>query len=774
MACWEKLRADMISRTDLYIEKLIAKMNLDDAQRVEVERELRAHLDEAVQSGAAAGLTEQQAEEEALLRFGQPSVLARQFGAVHGTGWLVFERLAAALLMYWALGRLVLPDSTPLWVKPCLQTVVAVVYFCAVVWNKVEVNGVLRVRRFLRPTVVIPFESIKSVSFPSGHVAGHRLVRIGHASGHTTVSSRLPNFRCAALAIDALAPHALPPGVESLTTKLRLQVRREGLLFRWAFTGLWVTVLACYVAGLPALWNMQGIPLLFALGGVAALAVISAQASQHVDRARRVTSSLLIVAWFAYVGWFMMSFAFWGEPQRRWVVIVFPVMVVLPILQLWWRWRRRDLLLTCVATLAGTYAMHSVIARSWPAAPARVVARTVLMNADVLSGDSPAYVGLGINREKSREGSAISYDLFRASLSGHSATSSLAPLPPGEWAFLGSLTSNTLLLATEHPTGSSTDETVSELYVTSATGDVRRLFQLPAQCALGVTTCLGLPFLSPNKSYVLTPVTSATQGLGGKPDRHWAIGITDMKSRALRRFDRFRADKAWRWLDDERLLAIDTRVESAHLDSGTTRTYEHEVWVLNARTGEVELQRRFVLGDGTRTFATWNSSRYANADDCIADLETGALTPIPLNASEKSHWQAATGTLACVTRDRDGQRLLVFDPRGLKAFSPLPATAKVDLVAVSPDGNRVLVIYQERPDLLLSSSSVALFDTSTGKLRVVERLPFFPSFLNIVVAGMPKSALQWTPDGEAIYPVFTIIRKGAKPAAGHELHVTGR
>ena len=47
---------------DLYVEKLLAKMVVDDDQRTAIEREIRSHLEEAAGAAEAKGLTRDQAE----------------------------------------------------------------------------------------------------------------------------------------------------------------------------------------------------------------------------------------------------------------------------------------------------------------------------------------------------------------------------------------------------------------------------------------------------------------------------------------------------------------------------------------------------------------------------------------------------------------------------------------------------------------------------------------------------------------------------------------
>jgi hypothetical protein len=133
----------MSAKLDLYIEKLVEKMNLDEVQRVEVEKEIRGHLDEAISKGIRAGLSEEEAEKEALLAFGEPSFLGRQFGIVSGYGWWVFEICASSLVTAAFAVWTAVTFNVPFYLAVIIGVFAFVMSVISQLRLRVEVNGTL-------------------------------------------------------------------------------------------------------------------------------------------------------------------------------------------------------------------------------------------------------------------------------------------------------------------------------------------------------------------------------------------------------------------------------------------------------------------------------------------------------------------------------------------------------------------------------------------------------------------------------------------------------
>ncbi|MEW6737957.1 MAG: permease prefix domain 1-containing protein [Acidobacteriota bacterium] len=73
-----------MSTEEKLIEKILASSGIVSARRRrEVARELRAHLEDAIEEARAAGHNEAEIEELVLLRFGEPQEVAEQFADVY-------------------------------------------------------------------------------------------------------------------------------------------------------------------------------------------------------------------------------------------------------------------------------------------------------------------------------------------------------------------------------------------------------------------------------------------------------------------------------------------------------------------------------------------------------------------------------------------------------------------------------------------------------------------------------------------------------------------
>lgn len=99
---------------EAYLALLSRFLRLSAAQREDLRRELRAHLDDAVETEMARGLTRRQAVLRILDDFGDAAELAQRFGRPNpARRWIMQGTLAAACLGIVALGvSLLVPSST--------------------------------------------------------------------------------------------------------------------------------------------------------------------------------------------------------------------------------------------------------------------------------------------------------------------------------------------------------------------------------------------------------------------------------------------------------------------------------------------------------------------------------------------------------------------------------------------------------------------------------------------------------------------------------------
>jgi len=302
----------MTSLIDLYLEKLLSKMVVDDVQRVEIEKELRSHLEEAAASAQEKGLTREQAVQEAVLAFGQPSVIARQFGIWWGPGWFYFERIALGALLLFLLGLAV--GRTVLDALVCLLLVRSA-------WNRIEVNGGLLVHRLFRRPLRIPFDLIAHVTLEKGHLFGLRRLRIRFEGRQVVLSAGMRGMSAAGMALETFAGKQVEEKARRYLSRVRLRVREEGPVLKWTMTATWLAIATLAALGWPLLWAGHGFSPYFVAAYGATIPAILMQANRHGDRSKVGLCWLLTVGFVISGGMLALVVLGWAEPlPQNWTV----------------------------------------------------------------------------------------------------------------------------------------------------------------------------------------------------------------------------------------------------------------------------------------------------------------------------------------------------------------------------------------------------------------------------------------------------------------------
>lgn len=749
----------MNDRVDLYVEKLVAKMNLDDAQHDQVAMELRSHLEEAIETAVAAGSARDQAETEALLRFGQPSVIARHFGVLHGTVWLAFEYLAIGLLVYFWFAWQARKGLSPL-AANLLALGAAATLPSLGLWRNVIVNGSLRIRRVLRPTVVIPFDAIESVSFEKGHLFGARRIVVKHAKGRAVFSTRFRGARAAAIALQVLCPETVSSEMSNYFRQTVIRARSESTRFRLIMSLLWLALLCVYGAGFHSFWHFTAIPLFVPLSVFLSLPLAFTQAWLHVDRARRGVCWLISVALVIVLSWLVFTSLFGDMEHARRLLLLFPAIGAVALTTLWWRGQRSSMVAMSAALLVLAYVVPRALVHS--VVPYRILASeyvrpsqaVALGNEDgkvvyLFEGDSEGYV-------------SPSSPSLSSLLQVSDTTTQLATFAT-DLSLLSAGTSTALIAL--HDDSDAMSRPVQFVQV-DASGSSSTLVTLSPEVCLGYSSSLAIPWLSPGGRYCFSPVATAKKG-------DIAIGISETSSGVLRRFDQFRASSAWRWRDDSTLTVVHPEREPGAKRGSPPFVYS--VYALDAATSAVTFERKLQFCDGEYGLWQWRSGRYALLSDsdergiAIGDLETGGCRVLPAKGTGLC-WDAANGRVAYLTDSKTPRRFVVADFSGILRECPLPEEFELEGLLLSPDGKRLVTMITRPTPLAFAFKHLVMFDLESAQMHMVDRLSFYPTLFTFLWSAGPNPPTRWSVDGTRfVYPVAKIWYEGRNALPYHEI-----
>ena len=354
----------MSTLIDLYLENVLSRMVVDDAQRAAIEKELRSHLEEAAATAQTKGLSREDAEREAVLAFGQLSIIARQFGFWRGAGWFYFERIAAGFFI-WYFGRLLVSRWIEGTYVPIVFALIIGVWIFRSLYERIEVNGGLKVYLFPFRTFLIPFDGIERVSFEKGHILGWRNLLVRYAGTEAKISTKIRGMRAAGLALESLVGDRVDEKVKTRLRRLRLRMRREPFVLKVALTAGWLATAVLAVVGMPLVWSGYGITYCYACSFGLSLLVLGLQMEFHGNRAKKGLCILLAIVLFFSLG--TIAGLIGGRiGVTRVFYIVFLSAIFVAGATIWWRWRRSYLLgmaflVICVSCLLGAH-----FSRFWP------------------------------------------------------------------------------------------------------------------------------------------------------------------------------------------------------------------------------------------------------------------------------------------------------------------------------------------------------------------------------------------------------------------------
>jgi len=744
-------------RVDLYIEKIAAYMNLDDAQRQDVVKELHNHLDEAIDQGVRDGMAREYAETVAMERFGDPTMLAGKFGTLQGKAWVLLEAAAYALLMFavfqWQLRKI---SNRPESITSTHLAVAAVVFsliaLTARLWNRVQVNGSLRIYRFLRRTQIIPFDSISNVSLDRFHLGGSRTIYIDHGSGQkATYSMSWPNARCVGIALEVLAPDTIQPRAAAFFRKLRLRAGTESVSVKIWLTLGWIILAAGLATTFELLWSGEGMSLVYGLCLSGSALWLGLQYYLDGNRAKRAILLVLQTAFIVLVlPWNIYPLV--STADTRPLFILLAVFMPLPVLLLWWRTRNR---MALVAISAAWVAIAYTSAKSVPGSVSvgsqslgtvegYITDATWLGRAQV---NHPTLAALGYRTLASHSTEPLKPILTLTS--DGETTDKL--LPTGMWSIVAGGTDSTATVLTQTvgklgPGALSDDD--HEFYEINENGELTNLGRLDdtSPFMTGRTPDVAV---SPDGRYFLL---SAVDTVGtGTETKRYRPAIFDRETKQLLKLDNERTARPWRWSTTSTLeMLVSDYTEG---DKKEHRTYE--VWQLNAVTGEFtgtgktfrmkadeyissEISRRFAVINGEATFA-------------ITNLETGTSIslPLPNESDARPAWNSKLSRVCYLSEDRN---IILAGPEGIIATLPLKRNQKIGILRIAPDGTKVFYATQRIASLMFPIGQLYVWDVSRKQNVKVGRASMVATLLAFIHYEGWGSYLpiQWTADSRSV------------------------
>lgn len=723
---------------DLYLEKLTAKMNLDEVQRAKVEKELRTHLEEAVQKRIQSGLSPETAEKEAIGAFGQPSLIARQFGIVSGTGWLIFERCALAgiwmlpiLLNVFPFFKRTTPTEhfDPL-TALCIGLIVLGLIIASSLWPMIEVNGSLRIRRFLRRSLSIPFEKIRRVSFQKGHFFGKRRIEVVFEEGKMILDPDSRNFRCAALAVNVLAPDAVEENVKEYITQQTTQgPQPETWLFKSLMSVYWVIPVALLMISWPELWALHKVPGAFFNAWLLVLVGTIVQGYFHKNRAKRGLCWLLI-AWLVFMGALNVLLLMFGEcTEVRWVLTSDAILFSIPLLIIWWPGSRLQLVALCVVLMIASWYVRIWIPPLWNG-PVK------LLDLENRSPNEIRLLGPG-GEQVAFLNAFLGSKLFEQPAELTLLNAEVPPIhrpldPELEWIFMDSPSSDYMVLKGFRYLDKKTVET--EIQILDREGHTLESVSLsPPLHVEGYLSHHSSVCFSPDLKLLLVgePVHGASQS------HEYKLGVYDIARNTTITLDIPIDLVPVNWLDDRRFVALEY-VPEATSPGVISDLSGVRVWTVDAEIGSGTIERELVLPESSYPhalkggkFLCLDKGSYnpfhANSQVSMTlfDLVTGAETHLP--DRNKAHslredfvWSPSSNRLAYLSGQNPERRVIVAEHGGVVATLPLASSAEIEEIEISPDGGKIFFTeeFPGKPPLTFTHYRVWDVDRNlTGTIR---------------------------------------------------------
>lgn len=741
---------------DAYIESILSRMVVDDAQRVEIGKELRSHLEDAINEGIAKGLTREDAEHEAMLQFGQPSFLARQFGIVSGRFWYYFERIACLLFV-----------STFLWLIMSIQSdfsplgvlgLMALIWFVWIVsiFKRVEVNGGLFFKRLFGKSRHIPFDTITKVRFQRSQVLRRKNIVIETTKEKYLMTPEWEGFKAASIALLAIGSDKTDRNVAQYLEKIKVKTRDEPLNVRFILAFLWISTLAWFLLVIQSLWEGFGFGWQEPVIWFISLLIPFFQVCFHKDYDRRGMCWLVTIVLFLSISMFVATFFGYLFPVRYFAVW-FVAAHLAGLILLWWRWSR-TVLMGIIAGLGVIVLLSGFIMPGSFYSPElkpffTTHAFALPFDVEILNEEGRfVWIASSENENKDMEDFLIS--------NGINQDLHIIQLPTGSWRLNIKQPSDKTFLIRYIDDDT---EKKYELYLyKDDIQTVEKTFTFPEECC--VLPYIKIPYSSPDGKYFITRFKERSN------DRDWKTAVFNLENGEKFLHEDFPNHENLYWEDELHVIGEVNKKENKKDDRGLTEESDSiEFRRVNVMTGKQEILFRRDTGKNEKIYRVLPGSRYAIVrydktpileawkwdeqipDRCsILNLETGKKIDIPIFS--EAPWEAVRNGwsneskvlvyLAVPEKDGEGQRLVSVDlSSGIIRIKTFSLKEDISIVKLSPAGKKI--VFSRKTTDLYRIGCCAIWDLwniATDEIYPVNYLGLFGGILDII------KVLSWSRD----------------------------
>ncbi len=764
-----------MSRLDAYIESAMSRMGLEEPQRAEIEKELRAPLERAVEAGIAKGLTREQAEDQVIRAANQSSFLFKHFGIPPDQAWAYSEYIAVLLLfsinILWLCYIIIKPVEdvrSYAFLSPPQGFFFLSLFISIAVWiflflqmfKRVEIRAGLEVRRFLRSPRRILFDRITRIRFGIIPFLRPRRIVIKTVDRPVVLDRMFNGLSVAAAALNAFAPDKIDKEVQQYLKKIkrRVKVRPESASVRVILTFLMCFILLGFFVFVRPLWEGFGCGLPLVVVLFAAIILILFQLRFHNDKAKRGLSILLFIIAFIASNRIVGSPIFGDISQARWLSTWIPPALIGAVLLLWWRWSRVFMVglfaFCAVLVYSSCYFLPSLYSKELKPLVFKATPYP-LFDMQILGSEGPV---VWIDSYKQNDSENRIQEFKIAYLNGDIRSMKIEK--PGWWDLISPtpFQEPCLLGTISHETTSTYEVHIYNQDVS----EVKKVIPLPPETNLYGLDSPMYPVWSPDGKYLITRTVEHNETY------EYKMQAVNIQNGSTTEFQSIWSP--FRWVDNRTIEGRLTSKDKTDDEAASKRPKSIDIWHIDVEKGSRELILQRELSEKEKYKAVFPGLKYAfityyetplspdalseqPPDSCyIMNIETSDTLSVPL-PKEWKHlyflvsmgWSEENSTLAYIANPEnqdEGERIIVVDLKSRSITArKFPPNVHIENIALSPDGKKILFIRSlENDPLLKLFSRLDLWDLEKDEIVPVRSLGIFEVFLQ------SRSYPVWSPD----------------------------